>query len=750
MLQRKLGHAAAIVFALVGVLLLQAPGLASQPPVITTPTGDPAVLQDPTVPPEDAQAPSDTHPTTRLLVRTEDAPTEAETAEVLEELDAVEHTELSEEWMAVETETPVTAAEAEQVTQDEGVVDVEEDVQIWGPSAYPNDPYFPNQWGFHGGYGSKADVAWNTVIGGSVTVAVVDTGVDIGHPDLNANAWLNVDEAVNGYDDDRNGYVDDVYGWDFSNDDNSVYDGTFDSHGTHVAGTIGARTNNGTGVAGMNWQVKIMPVKFIGSNGSGYTSDAVRAINYAVANGAKVINCSWGGGSYSASLRSAIQAAANAGVLVVVAAGNSATNLDVNTYYPVGYALSNMIGVAALASDGSRASFSNYGPGRVHIAAPGQTILSTLPGGYGYYSGTSMATPHVAGAAALVWAMSPGASMSTVRSAVLNSAAYTPGVAGLVQTSGRLDVASALGMLGFRAYGGFRGGVFVAAGDVTGDSSDEILVGADAGGGPHVQVLDETGVARMSFFAYGAEFRGGVRVAAGDVDGDGKKEIITATGPGASPHVRVIRANGTEYCGMYAYAPTFGGGVYVAAADVDGDGKDEVITGAGATGGPHVIVFDGCTAKNGFYAYAPSFQGGVRVGAGDVAGDGRAEIVLGAGPGGSPHVRVVDRNGSQLGSFYAYSTNFLGGVYVAAGQGDGFVVTGAGEGGGPHVRTVSPSGAARADFFMTDTGGVNGVRVSVGSFDAGDPALALTGGPSSASFVGLRSESGAQASSLFS
>lgn len=220
----------------------------------------------------------------------------------------------------------------------------------------------------------------------------------------------------------------------------------------------------------------------------------------------------------------------------------------------------------------------------------------------------------------------------------------------------------------------FAGGVFVAAGDVNGDGFDDIVTGADAGAGPHVKVFDgRSNAESASFLAYGASFQGGVRVAAGDVNGDGRADIITGAGPGGGPHVKVFDVSGGREIGSWlVYSPNFTGGVFVAAGDLDGDGRADIVTGADQGGaGGHVKVFDGLTLAEtrNFLAYDPSFLGGVRVAAGDVNGDGRADIITGAGPGAGPHVKVFDGQSSDvLRSFLAYDPSFQGGVFVASGD----------------------------------------------------------------------------------
>ena len=288
-------------------------------------------------------------------------------------------------------------------------------------STLPDDSSFSSLWGLHntGQTGGKNDAdidapeAWNITTGSSdIIVAVIDTGVDYTHPDLKDNMWTN-DAELNGdpgIDDDNNGFVDDIYGYDFYNDDGDPMDDN--SHGTHCSGTIGANGNNGIGVAGVNWNVKIMALKFLGSSGGGSTADAIKCVNYATQMGAHLTSNSWGGGGFSQAMKDAIEAN---GTPFVAAAGNSSANTDVYKHYPSSYDSPNVISVMSTTSTDSISGFSNYGATSVDIAAPGSSILSTTPGNtYKSYSGTSMATPHVAGVIALVMSAYPDATMSEV------------------------------------------------------------------------------------------------------------------------------------------------------------------------------------------------------------------------------------------------------------------------------------------------------------------------------------------------
>lgn len=296
----------------------------------------------------------------------------------------------------------------------------------------------------------KATKAWGITTGNkNILVAVIDTGMDYTHPDLKDNVFTNPGESgngkeTNGIDDDANGFIDDVHGWNFAgvSTNNPMDD---NSHGTHVSGTIGAKGNDGYGVAGVNWTASIMPVKFLTGQGSGTLEDAVKAINYATLMGAKVMNNSWGGGGFSQALFDAIKAAHDKGLLFIAAAGNDSADADVDSHYPAGYALDNVIAVAATTNTDGLASFSTFGKRSVHIAAPGNNIYSTVPGGkWDTFSGTSMATPHVAGAAALLWGTNESMSYSDVKSRLLQSRDYVPAVARKVSSQGRLNIYNAV------------------------------------------------------------------------------------------------------------------------------------------------------------------------------------------------------------------------------------------------------------------------------------------------------------------
>ncbi len=263
--------------------------------------------------------------------------------------------------------------------------------------------------------------AWKVTEGSrEVVVAVVDSGVDYNHPDLRNNIWVNEAEKTGrtGVDDDGNGFVDDIYGWDFANNRPNAMDDN--SHGTHCSGIIGAE-RNGVGIVGISPKVRIMPVKFLNAQGQGDLYAAVGAIRYATRMGARVISNSWGGGGYSALLDQAIQEAVNRGVIITAAAGNSAADNDSSPNYPSGY--SNVIAVASTDANDDLSSFSNFGANSVFIAAPGSGILSSVPGSrWASYSGTSMATPQVSGAIALALSIRPNLTAGDLKTALCASA----------------------------------------------------------------------------------------------------------------------------------------------------------------------------------------------------------------------------------------------------------------------------------------------------------------------------------------
>ena len=338
----------------------------------------------------------------------------------------------------------------EAIAKDPGVVGFELNYVVEVTTA---DPQYAQLWALNnaGQTGGRVDAdidapeAWQTQTGSrSVVVAVVDTGIDYRHSDLAANIWRNGAEvAGDGVDNDRNGFVDDIHGYDFVNRDGDPMDDQ--GHGTHVSGTIGAVGNNNIGVVGVNHNVSLMGLKSFGVDGRGSTADAVRSVDYAVRMGADVINASFTFGSYSQAMADSLNHANNAGVLFVASAGNSNNNNDFSPNYPANYEVANVISVAATDHADQRASFSNYGSRTVDLGAPGVNILSTLPGNrYGSFDGTSMAAPHVAGAAALLLAQNANLTPTQLKDILLRSTDAVASLQNLTVTGGRLNVNRAL------------------------------------------------------------------------------------------------------------------------------------------------------------------------------------------------------------------------------------------------------------------------------------------------------------------
>src|SRR3989339_506076 len=544
---------------------------------------------------------------------------------------------------------------------------------IYRAAIIPSDSYFNNQWYLKK---IKAPEAWNTVRESSgVVIAIIDTGVQIDHPDLRDNIWKNKKEIPdNGIDDDRNGFIDDVFGWDFVNNladprpkfkEGYTQDGII--HGTVVAGIAAASGNNASGITGVSWNTKIIPLKALNDKGEGDTKDIIKAIDYAILNGADIINFSFVGFGFSKSLETAIRRAYKAGVVMVAAAGNEENEekqgyfLDEVPMYPVchdgNYRENMVIGVAATDALDQKAKFSGYGFKCIDISAPGVSIFSTSvysPNQYfkempfdkyhdGYWSGTSMAVPMVSATISLVEALNPSLSIKEVVDIVINNSdninRLNPDFLGRLG-KGRLNVFnSALEAekrlkkysvdILFAPYSkkesnifiaddeNFTGGVNMVSGDVDGDSINEIITGAGVGSVSYVKIFDVNGVFKKQFLAYDKNFRGGVNVAVGSINGktrNHKSEIITAPGKGGGPHVKIFDNHAKVLIQFFAFKEKFKGGVNISAVDMDYDGIDEIIAGAGPGGAPHVRVFN----KNGkiissFYAWSEDFDGGVNV-----------------------------------------------------------------------------------------------------------------------------------------
>ena len=332
------------------------------------------------------------------------------------------------------------------------VLYVEED-RVAHTSVVPNDTFFSLMWGLNqaNDFDVNAPEAWDIFTGDpNFRIADFDTGIDYNHPDLAANVWTNPGEVPgNGIDEDGNGYIDDIHGYDVVNDDGDVIDDN--NHGTHTGGTIGAVGNNAAGVTGVNWQCKIVAIKVFNASGSASDADIMAGMDYLAQTGTKVSNHSWAGGGLPngadwQSFYDACKAMGDQGHLMVCAAGNFNFDNDGpgDVVVPASFDLPNIISVAAIDSAGAKASFSCWGLTRCDLAAPGVHVASTVVGNYAYFNGTSMATPHVTGGAALLWAFHPGLTYADIKSRILGHTKPVPSMAGLCVTGGMLDLGATI------------------------------------------------------------------------------------------------------------------------------------------------------------------------------------------------------------------------------------------------------------------------------------------------------------------
>ncbi len=615
-------------------------------------------------------------------------------------------------------------------------------------SATPTDPNYASQ-----AYlpALQLPAAWDKTVGSSsVIIAIIDGGIDMDHPEF-------TNKLVTGYDFIDGDSDPDTAPNGIDDDDDGLIDGEKD-HGTNVAGIAAAVTNNGNFGAGTCWNCKIMPIRALDDEGNGDLSTIAAAIDFAVTHKAHIINLSLVG-NYSTTLGAAIDRAYAAGALVVAAAGNEGVNLDASPRSPVSNngdaaGANKVLGVASVNTDGRRSSFSNYGNSAVDIAAPGESVLNA---GYGSttatMSGTSMSAPMIAGIAGLLKsaypALTPAQLIAKIRLSATASSSVGIG-AGLANTSAALTPNPIITAPGSGASGAIKSfslrgatdrlteistnGASIAAGDIDADGEDEIIAGADAGHAPLLGLFERDGTPRqISFYPFDTRFRGGLSVAAGDVDGDGKDEIGVAQASGGQAWIKVMRSNAQHT--LLAYFNAFGSaevGASLAFGDIDRDGKDELIVGAGPGGGPQIRVYDiGTTAISGsatgatlkpisFYAFSSKSRSGISVAAGDLDGDGKDEIIASLLTGEEAWVKAYRYNTDKtvVASFRAYAAGLTCGARVAAGDvtGDGKadILTAPDRGCAPQIRSFSGAGTPLGlQFYAYPSTQRTGARITI-------------------------------------
>ncbi len=634
------------------------------------------------------------------------------------------------------------------------------------------DPLLLEQW-----YLEKIQAfeAWDSQTGSDeIIVAVLDTGLDLDHPDLKDNIWVNTEEIPgDGIDNDKNGFIDDVNGYDFVDGDASPVpqiEGAGVSvdavaHGTLIAGIIGAVANNNEGITGINWNVKLMSVRMLDKEGIGESNHAKEAVEYAIANGAKVINLSFTGYDHDPSFEQVVKKAYEAGVVVVAAVGNEegGVDLDEKPIYPACYGGERgkdwVIGVASTDFQDVRSSFSNYGSGCVDIAAPGEDIFGTVfqqDGSQNFskafyesgWGGTSMASPMVAGAAALLLGAYPSLTPAEVKIVLqlsvdpVTSSGDSKGKLG----AGRLNVNKALSIASSFASEPEQNEpkAVPTSKAITKSSQYHIVVAPESGGPPLVRVLKNSGEEVSSFMAFSDSFSGGVRIAIGDIDGDGTEEIIAVPASGG-PQVRIFSLDGTLRNQFFAYDTEMTSGLYVATGDVNGDGTEEILTSTDGGGTGEVNVFTWQGTKISSFTPDANASASIRVASGDTDGDGSDEVLLSYGPGMEPRIDVFSFSGEQKSTFLAYAQGYTKGVFVASGDldgdGDDEIVTGTDKGGGPQVQIFDGVGGWLGTFFAYGEDFRGGVRLSVGNLSDSPGASIITsagpgGGPQVRVFTG--------------
>ncbi len=666
--------------------------------------------------------------------------------------------------------------------KDPQVIYAEPDYIFQAAAITPSDLHFSDQWYLKR---VKASEGWSMQTQSpNAIIAVIDSGVYIEHPDLKNNIWINTGE-INGNkkDDDGNGFVDDRYGWDFVNnisDPNPKFKPGFTEagilHGTIIAGILGASGNNIEGITGITWRTKIMSLKALDDAGNGDTSRVVKAINYAVDNGATIINLSFVGYSYSQAMKEAIERAVAAGVVVIAPAGNEQSGghgVDLNRkpIYPACYVDKNnqslVIGVAATDGIDQKAPFSGYGNTCVDISAPGVGFFSTsvyspqqswhgkfFDNYYdGYWSGTSVAVPLVSGALALIQSINPSLTTKESIAVLLNSAdnidALNPSYQGQLG-KGRLNLENALNFARASLHSrwpelviapanqaepfiditdlqgnsrakilaydrNFRGGVQVATGDLNHNGNDEIIAAPASSREADIKIFDHTGKFLRHFLAYPKNFQGGVTITAADLNSDGKYEIITAPARGHFGEVKIFTGEGILLRSLTAFPAQVSDGAVVTVGNVFGSLEPEIIVGTVKGHTPQVKIFTVSGKLLSSFTLKERFNG-LRISTLDIDANPRrqtAEILI-TGQSGTAKAVITDFRGMTRRRFEVYLPSFTGDVQTTTADinQDGLkeIISFPGLGGGPHIKFFDYLGNFKKSFYAYPpdfTGGVN-------------------------------------------
>ncbi|MDA3803116.1 MAG: S8 family peptidase [Patescibacteria group bacterium] len=647
----------------------------------------------------------------------------------------------------------------------------------------PNDSFYNNQW-----YLSKieADKAWDSINSSpDIIIAVIDSGVDIDHEDLKDNIWQNEKEIEdNKIDDDNNGFIDDVNGWDFVNNNpdprpkfNENWTESGISHGTVVSGIIAATGDNNQGISGITWDAQIMPLKAISDKGEGKISDIIRAIDYATNNGAHIINLSFMNLSYSKSMQAVIERANKAGVMVVAAAGNDQNGHGYNTedtsIYPACYdgpliGENMVIGVAATDALDQKTNFSSYGDRCIDISAPGISFFSTIAKGGdknnpnllydGYFSGTSMAAPQVSATLALIAQINPELSTNEIATilfaSVDNINELNPAYVNQLG-NGRLNVNKAVKLARKKLYSRFGSLIVVpdkrndylenkdlpspelrtgtgtylnklekevfdnyssfSSADLNDDGEEEIIMGKSEGSEPRVKVITKEGKEKFSFLAYTEDVKSGIIVEVADILGDDSLEIIVSTKKEGNGRIKIFKNNGELITEIPAYDRNYKGELSLSAGNIDGEGKDEIVIGLASD----LRIIDGEGKLIGaFYPYGKDLKTGFEVRVDNLDGRKNAskdEIIVVPKEGERAVVKIFDNYANLLNRFLAFGTNWSYGVNITSGDinNDGIaeIILGVKSGGAPHVRVFSLEGRILESFYVWDKDVSSGVNV---------------------------------------